>query len=205
MFLEIHPVDPQPRLINQVIEVLNNGGVIIFPTDTVYGIGCDIFNQKAVERVCRLRQLDPQRAMLSFICSSISQIAEYSWQLDNDIFKLLKRNLPGPFTFILKSNNTVPKLFKNRKRTIGVRIPDNRITNALVNALGRPMLSSSLRTDDDIMEYLTEPWEIYEQFQNQVDIVIDGGSGGHIASTLIDCTSEPYEIIREGAGLLKQF
>ncbi len=202
MLVEIHPDNPQERLISQATSILEEGGVLIFPTDTVYGIGCDIYSQKAVEQVCRLRKLDPQRAMLSFICKDISQIAEYAWQLDNDIFKLLKRNLPGPFTFILRSNNSVPKLFKNRKKTIGVRIPNNRITIALVEALGRPILSSSLRTDDDILEYLTDPWEIHEEYEKHVDMVIDGGPGGHLPSTLVDCTSEPFEVLREGAGEL---
>ena len=202
MLLEIHPQDPQPRLVRQVADCLESGGVIIFPTDTVYGLGCDIFNKKSVERVCQIRRLDPERAMLSFICKDIAQVAEYAWQLDNDLFRMLRRNLPGPFTFILRSNNTVPKLFKNRKRSIGVRIPDNKIAMAVLEAFGRPILSASLKADDDIMEYLADPLDIYERFQNQVDLVIDGGIGSITPSTLVDCTKEPFEIIREGQGVL---
>jgi tRNA threonylcarbamoyl adenosine modification protein (Sua5/YciO/YrdC/YwlC family) len=138
--------------------------------------------------------------MLSFICKDISQIAEYAWQLDNTVFKLLKKNLPGPFTFILRSNNAVPKLFKNRKRTIGVRIPDNRIALAIVEELGRPLLTTSLKSDEELEEYFTDPFDIYEDFQKLVDVVIDGGIGGNVPSTLIDCTEEPFEIIRQGAG-----
>jgi tRNA threonylcarbamoyl adenosine modification protein (Sua5/YciO/YrdC/YwlC family) len=203
MLLPIHPQDPEPRKIRQVVDVLLAGGIIIFPTDTVYGIGCDIENQKAVEEVCRLRRLDPERAMLSFICKDIRQVASYAWQLDTPIFKLLKNNLPGPFTFILRSNNAVPKLFKNRKRTIGVRIPGNNIAQAIVEALGRPILSASLKTDDDVVEYLTDPYDIHEMYENSVDLVIDGGLGGHEPSTLVDCSKEPFEITREGAGELR--
>ena len=203
MFLELHPDNPEPRKVQQVVHSLQNGGVIIYPTDTVYGIGCDIFNQKAVERVCRLRGLDPAKAMLSFICKDIAQVAQYAWQLDNDVFKTLKRNLPGPFTFILRSNNTVPKLFKNRKRTIGVRIPNNPIALTLVEALGHPILSTSLKLEDNGEEYFTDPGIINDTFKNLVDYVIDGGPGGSMGSTLVDCSVQPFEIIREGTGMLK--
>lgn len=206
MLLQIHPEDPEDRKIQQVVKVLREGGVIAYPTDTVYGLGCDIMNHDAVEKVCRLRRLDPQRAMLSLICKDISQIAEYAWQMDNEVFRLLKKNLPGPFTFILKSSNAAPKLFKNRKRTIGVRVPANNIAIAIVEALGRPILSTSLKVDDsdvDFDEYYTDPIEIDDHFGNQVDIVIDGGPGGHAHSTLVDCTGKEFELIREGAGELK--
>jgi tRNA threonylcarbamoyl adenosine modification protein (Sua5/YciO/YrdC/YwlC family) len=203
MLLDLHPENPAPRKVQQVVHSLQNGGVIIYPTDTVYGIGCDIFHQKAVERVCRIRGLDPAKAMLSFLCKDIAQVAQYAWQLDNDVFRLLKRNLPGPFTFILRSNNTVPRLFKNRKCTIGVRIPNNPITLALVEALGHPILSTSLKAEDDEQEYLTDPGIIYDTFRNHVDWVIDGGPGGQVPSTLVDCTAQPFEIIREGAGVLR--
>ena len=205
MLLAIHQEDPEPRKIQQVAQVLENGGVIIYPTDTVYGLGCDIFNKNAVERICRIRKLDPNKAMLTFICKDISQIAEHAWQLDNQLFKLLKSNLPGPFTFILKSNNTVPKLLKNNKRTIGVRIPDHKIVEHIINALGRPLLSISLKaseTDED-EPYLTDPMDIHDRFGKLVDLVIDGGEGGTIPSALVDCTEEPFKVIREGLETLK--
>jgi len=200
MLLRINPDNPEGRKIKQVAETLSKGGVIIYPTDTVYGLGCDIFNPKAVEKICRLRGLKPEKAMLSFICKDISQIAEYAFQIDNDVFKALKRNLPGPFTFVLKSNNQVPKLFKNRKRSIGVRIPDNNIATAIVEELGRPILSLSLKSDDEILEYFTDPIDIYDDFKKLVDIVIDGGIGTSVPSTVVDCMSEEMSIIRQGAG-----
>lgn len=200
MLLRINPDNPEGRKIKQVAETLSKGGVIIYPTDTVYGLGCDIFNPKAVERICRLRGLKPEKAMLSFICKDISQIAEYAFQIDNDVFKALKRNLPGPFTFVLKSNNQVPKLFKNRKRSIGVRIPDNNIAQGIVQELGRPILSLSLKSDDEILEYFTDPIDIYDDFKKLVDIVIDGGVGANVPSTVVDCMSDDMFIIRQGAG-----
>lgn len=202
MLLRINQDNPASRKIQQVVEVLESGGVIIYPTDTVYGLGCDIFNQKAVERICQLRGLKPEKAMLSFICNDISQISEYTTPISNDVFKLMKRNLPGPFTFILPSNNQVPKLFKNRKRTIGVRIPDNRIIQALVEELGRPILTTSLKSDDEILEYFTDPIDIYEDFKKKVEIVIDGGVGGNRPSAIIDCTQDLPEVIREGTRTL---
>lgn len=206
MVLKIHPEDPDVRKVKQAVEILQSGGIIIYPTDTVYGIGCDISNHQAVERVCKLRHLDPQRAMLSLICKDISQAAEYAWQLDNETFRMMKKNLPGPFTFILKSSNAVPKLFKNRKRTVGIRVPANNIALAIVEALGRPILSASLKMDEspeDFDEYYTDPFDIKESFDNQVDLIIDGGEGGTIPSTLIDCTNPEFEIIRQGAGDLQ--
>ena len=200
MLLKINPDNPEGRKIKQVAETLSQGGVIIYPTDTVYGLGCDIFNPKAVEKICRLRGLKPEKAMLSFICKDISQIAEYAFQIDNDVFKSLKRNLPGPFTFVLKSNNQVPKLFKNRKRSIGVRIPDNNIARNIVEELGRPILSLSLKSDDEILEYFTDPIDIYDDFKKLVDIVIDGGMGANVPSTVVDCMGDEMIVIRQGAG-----
>jgi tRNA threonylcarbamoyl adenosine modification protein (Sua5/YciO/YrdC/YwlC family) len=202
MLLKINPDNPEGRKIRQVIDTLEAGGIIIYPTDTVYGIGCDIFNHKAVERICQLRGLKPEKAMLSFMCADISQVSEFSKPINNEIFRIMKRNLPGPFTFILNSNNKVPKLFKNRKRTIGVRIPDNNIVSEIVSTLGRPILTTSLKTDDEIMEYLTDPIDIYDDYKKRVDIVIDGGVGGHEPSTVIDCTGNLPEVIREGLGEL---
>lgn len=200
MLLKIHPENPEGRKIRQVVESLKEGGVIIYPTDTVYGLGCDIFDQKAVEKICRLRDLDPKKAMLSMVCKDISQIAEYAAHIDNPVFKLLKRHLPGPFTFVLKAGSGVPKLFKNRKQTIGVRVPDNQILLDIVEALGRPILTTSLKSDDEILEYFTDPIDIYEDFGKLVDIVIDGGIGGNVPSTVIDCTDEEPALLREGVG-----
>ncbi|MBX2876258.1 MAG: threonylcarbamoyl-AMP synthase [Saprospiraceae bacterium] len=202
MLLKINPDNPEGRKIKQVVDILQNGGVIIYPTDTVYGLGCDIFNPKAVERICRLRGLKPEKAMLSFICKDISQIAEYAFQIDNDVFKTLKRNLPGPFTFVLKSNNQVPKLFKNRKRSIGVRIPDNGIAQAIVQELGRPILSLSLKSDDEVLEYFTDPIDIFDDFKKLTDVVIDGGIGTNVPSTVVDCMGDEMVILRQGAGEL---
>lgn len=198
MFLKINPQNPELRKIKQLVDVLKSGGIIIYPTDTVYGIGCDIFNQKAVERICQLRHLDPRKALLSFICQDISEVAKYTPPIDNKLFKLLKHNLPGPFTFILKSNNEVPKLFKNKKRTIGVRIPDNAITLAIIKELGNPILSTSLKSDDEILEYFTDPIDIYDDFKKLVDVVVDGGIGDNIPSAVINCTGNEPEVIRTG-------
>lgn len=203
MLLKIHPDNPEGRKIAQAVETLQGGGVIIYPTDTVYGIGCDIFNDKAVDRICKLRGLDPVKARLSFICKDISQVAEFAQQIDNAVFRLMKKHLPGPFTFVLNSNNQVPKMFKNRKRTIGVRVPDNNICQALVEGLGRPILTASLKSDDEILEYFTDAEDIYEDFKNQVDLVIDGGIGRNQPSTVVDCTGDEPVVLREGAGVIE--
>lgn len=203
MILKIHPDNPSHRKIQQVVDILDSGGIIIYPTDTVYALGCVIDNSKAVDRICKLRGLDPVKANLSFICTDISQISAYAKQLDTETFKMLKRNLPGAFTFILKSNNKVPKMFKNRKKTIGVRIPDNNIPLAIVEALGRPILTTSLKSDDEILEYFTDPIDIYDDFEKLVDIVVDGGLGKNVASTVVDCTGHEPIIVREGAGELR--
>lgn len=202
MLLNIHPDHPQERKIKQVVETLLEGGVIIYPTDTVYGLGCDIQNADAVEKICRLRKLDPQKAMLSFICRDISQISGYTTPIDNSIFKLMKKNLPGPFTFVLRSNNSVPKLFKNKKRTIGVRVPEHNIPLAIVEMLGRPILTTSLKSDDEITTYYTDPLDFKEEYSKLVDIIIDAGPGKNIPSTVVDCTLDKPEIIRMGAGVL---
>ncbi len=202
LLLEIHPENPSPRKIEQVIKVLEKGGVIIYPTDTVYAFGCDIQNQKAIKQICRLRNLDPKKANLTFICKDISQLASYATQLDNDVFKTLRRNTPGPFTFILKANKEVPRIFSNRKKTVGVRIPENKIAVAIIEALDRPILSISLKNDDEILEYFTNPSEIYDDYAKQVDMIIDGGTGKNQPSTVVDATSREVEIIRNGIGEL---
>jgi len=202
MLLTIHAENPSDRKIKQVIDVLDKGGVIIYPTDTVYGFGCDIFNQKAIERICRLRQLDPKKANLTFICKDISQLAEYTQVINNQVFKMLRKNLPGPFTFIMKANSKVPKLFKNKKKTVGLRVPNNKIALAIIEQLGRPILSISVKNDNEIHQYFTDPSEIYDDFYKLVDMVVDGGNGQNIPSTIIDCTDEEILITREGLGEL---
>lgn len=202
MLLRINPDNPEGRKIRQVVQTLQKGGIIIYPTDTVYGLGCDIHNQHAVERICRIRKLDPKKAMLSIICKDISQISEFASQIDKEIFKLLKKNLPGPFTFVLNSNSQVPKLFKNRKKTIGVRVPENAIVQEIIEQLGHPILTTSLKSDDEILEYFTDPMDIFDDFKKLVDVVIDGGVGNNVPSTVVDCTDADFEILREGAGAL---
>ncbi|WP_020571314.1 L-threonylcarbamoyladenylate synthase [Neolewinella persica] len=203
MLVSINADNPQGRLIQQMVDILEDGGVIIYPTDTIYGIGCDITNKNAVERVARIRGLDPAKAMFSFICQDISQVTEYSKTINNDVFRVMKHNLPGPFTFILNSNNKTPKVLKNRKETIGVRIIDNNIVDALVRGLGRPILTASVKSEDELTEYYTDPHDIYEKYNKLVDAVIDGGVGGNVASTVILCTGDEPELLREGAGVLK--
>lgn len=203
MLLSVNADNPQQRHIDKLVRLLEDGGVIIYPTDTVYGIGCDITNKNAVERVARIRGIDPAKAMFSFICQDISQVTEYSRTINNDVFRVMKHNLPGPFTFILRSNNRTPKILKNRKETIGVRIIDNNIVAALVHGLGRPILTASVKNpDDSVTEYYTDPRDIYDRYGKLVDAVVDGGPGGNQASTIIDCTGDEAVLQREGAGVL---
>ena len=198
MLLRIHPIDPQPRLIRQVVEILRSGGIIIYPTDTVYGIGCDILQADAIERICRLKGIDSHKANLSFICNDLSHLSEYTKPISTPTFRLLKEHLPGPYTFILPASKLVPKILQSKKSTIGLRIPDNSIAMALVRELGRPILSTSLPGEQ--VEDTTDPDVMYENFGKQVDAVIDGGIGGMIPSTVVDCSTDLPKVIREGAG-----
>ncbi len=198
MLLRIHPVDPQPRLIRQVVEILRSGGIIIYPTDTIYGIGCDILQADAIERICRLKGIDSHKANLSFICNDLSHLSEYTKPISTPTFRLLKEHLPGPYTFILPASKLVPKILQSKKSTIGLRIPDNPIAMALVRELDRPILSTSLPGEQ--VEDTTDPDVMYENFGKQVDAVIDGGIGGMIPSTVVDCSTDLPEVIREGAG-----
>ncbi len=198
MLLHIHPDNPQPRQIKTVVEMLERGAIIIYPTDTIYGLGCDILQHKAVERICRIKQVDPKRAQLSFICSDLSHLSDYTKQLPTATYRLLKEYLPGPYTFILPASKMVPKILQSKKDTIGLRIPDNNIAQAIVAALGRPILSASL--PGDMVEDYTDPEVMYENFRKEVDVVIDGGIGGMTPSTVVDLTKDEYEVIREGAG-----
>lgn len=198
MLIHIHPENPQPRQIKTAVECLQRGGVIIYPTDTIYGLGCDILQHKAIERICRIKKVDPKKAQLSFICSDLSHLSDYAKQLPTSTYRLLKEYLPGPFTFILPASKMVPKILQSKKDTIGLRIPNNKIALAIVNELGRPILSASL--PGEMVEDYTDPEIMHENFRNEVDIVIDGGIGGIEPSTVIDCTKDEYELIRQGAG-----
>ena len=198
MLITIHPDNPQPRLIKQVVESLQKGGIIIYPTDTVYGLGCDILQQKAVESICRIKKVDPKKAQLSFVCSDLSHLSDFAKPLSNPVYRLLKDYLPGPYTFILPASKMVPKIMQSKKDTIGLRIPNNNISMAIIRELGRPILSASL--PGEMVEDYTDPEVMYENFMNEVDYVIDGGIGGMIPSTIIDCTNEEPLLIREGLG-----
>lgn len=199
MLVNIHPDDPQPRLVKQMADCLNDGGIIIYPTDTIYGIGCDINNPKAVEKICRIKNVDPAKAQLSFICNNLSHLSDYTKNIDTPLYRVLKEHLPGPFTFILPASKQVPKILQSKKSTIGLRIPDNKICLALCEALGRPILSASL--PGEMIEEYTDPEIIYDNFKNKVNFVIDAGIGGIEPSTIIDCTTENWIIIRQGAGI----
>ena len=203
MLIKLYSENPNPKQIESIVKVLQSGGVIIYPTDTVYGIGCDIHNQKAVERIARIKGLKPEKADFSFICRDLSHLSEYARQVPNPVFKLMKRNLPGPFTFILNAGNKVPKMLESRRKTVGIRIPDNAIVSAIVEYLGNPLLSTSVHFDDDMIEYSTDPELIHEKYGNVVDLVVDGGYGGIEFSTVVDCTNDDPEIIRQGSGTLE--
>ena len=198
MLLTIHPENPQERLIKQVVECIKDGGIIIYPTDTIYGLGCDIFHPKAIERICQIKNVDPKKAQLSFICRDLSHLSDYTKSIDTPLYRVLKNNLPGPFTFILPASKQVPKILKSKKETIGLRVPDNVICMSIIEAVGNPILSASL--PGEMVEEYTDPELIHENFKILVDIVIDGGIGGTIPSTVIDCTKDEYEVVRMGAG-----
>lgn len=201
MLIRIHPENPSARTIGQVIECLNDGGVIIFPTDTIYAMGCDMLNQKAADRVARIKG-KRDKPNFSFLCQDLSHITDFTKPLPNDVFKLMKSTLPGPFTYILDANNTVPKMLHRKKKTVGIRVPDNNITLELIRQLGHPIMSTSIRDEDEVIEYTTDPELIHEKYKNQVDIVIDGGYGDNEPSTVIDCTGDEILIVREGKGKL---
>ena len=198
MLLKIHPDNPQERLVKQVAESLRQGGIIIYPTDTVYGLGCDILQQKAIEKICRIKKVEPKKAQLSFVCSDLSHLSEFAKPLSNPVYRLLKEHLPGPYTFILPASKMVPKILQSKKDTIGLRIPDNKIAMAIIQELGRPILSASL--PGEMVEDYTDPEVMYENFMNEVDFVIDGGIGGMVPSTVVDCTGDEPQLIREGLG-----
>lgn len=198
MLLHVHPDNPQPRNIKMITDCLLSGGIIIYPTDTIYGLGCDIFQHKAIERICRIKNIDPQKAQLSFVCYDLSDLSKYSKSISTPLYRLLKSRLPGPYTFILPASKEVPKILKSKKDTIGLRVPDNPIANTIVKELGHPVLSTSL--PGEMVEEYTDPEIMYENFKNLVDIVVDGGIGGMVPSTILDCTTAPPQLLRQGLG-----
>jgi tRNA threonylcarbamoyl adenosine modification protein (Sua5/YciO/YrdC/YwlC family) len=202
MLLTLHPDNPNPRDLKKVIEVLNKDGVIILPTDTIYAMACKLESKKAIERMSKLSGKRIEKVNYSLLCADLSSISDYTSHIDKNVFRLLKASLPGAFTFILNANNQVGKYFGGNKKTIGIRVPDNVIAQTLIKELGQPLVVTTIHHEDEIIEYMTDPEEIHEKFEHQVDMVIDGGAGGNIPSTIIDCTSEEIEVIREGKGIL---
>lgn len=202
-FLRIHPDTPEERKIHHVVSVLRDGGVIIYPTDTIYGLGCDIHNTRAIERIARIKGIKPQKNDFSFICHDLSHIADYA-RVGNQAFKTMKRLLPGPYTFILDVSHRVPKILHTNKRTVGIRIPDHAIPREIVKELGNPIITTTIKdVEDDFDPYITDPEIIFERFQYQVDLVIDGGIGGNVPSTIIDATTDDFEIVRQGLGVFE--
>ena len=198
MLLQIHPQNPQPRVVKQVAECLKEGGVIIYPTDTIYGLGCDIMQPKAIERICAIKNIHPQKAQLSFICRDLSHLSDFTKSIDTPLYRMLKSYLPGPYTFILPASKQVPKILQSKKSTIGLRVPDNNICQYILDDLGNPILSASL--PGEMVEEYTDPEVIFEKFKQLVDLVIDGGIGGVVPSTIVNCTTNTWEITRQGLG-----
>ena len=202
-FIKLYEENPQQHKVAEVVRVLKNGGVIIYPTDTVYGIGCDFFNARAVQKVCQIKKIKPQS--LSFICHDLSEISDYVRHLNTPVFKVMKKALPGPFTFILNASSKVPKVLGAKRKTVGIRIPDNNIPRMIVRELGNPVITTSLHDEDEIIEYATDPELIYEKYKNIVDLVIDGGYGGNVASTVVDASEDEFEVVREGLGEIDRY
>lgn len=201
MFLQIHPQNPEPRKIKMVTETLQEGGIIIYPTDTVYGLGCSIGNHKALEKIYQIKKVQPgKNLLLTLICADISQVADYVTTVDNTLFRIMKQCLPGPYTFILNAGKNTPKMLLNKRKQIGIRIPDNKICQEIIKEHGQPILSTSLHNTDVVLEYFTDPEEIFQQHEHHVDLMIDGGTGGKIASTVLDCTQTKIQLVRKGLG-----
>lgn len=198
LLLELHPDNPNPRNLRTIIDCLSGGGVIVYPTDTIYGFGCDIFHPKSIERICRIKNIDPQKAQLSFVCYDLSDMSKYTKSISTPLYRMLKSYLPGPYTFILPASKEVPRILQTKRHTIGIRVPDNNIARSIVQELGHPILSTSL--PGEMVEEYTDPELVADKFDKLVDIVVDGGIGGMIPSTIVDCTTQPCEVIREGAG-----
>jgi tRNA threonylcarbamoyl adenosine modification protein (Sua5/YciO/YrdC/YwlC family) len=202
-FIKLYEENPDPRRISQIVDILRDGGVVIYPTDTVYGMGCDITSQKAIDRICKIKGINPKKHNFSMICADLSNIAEFTRIITKPVFKLMKKAFPGPFTFILDASNQVPKILHSKKKTIGIRIPNHSIPLILVKELGNPILTTSINDEDEVVEYSTDPELIFEKYENLVDVVIDGGYGQNIASTILDCTGNEIEILRQGLGKLE--
>nr|WP_287937139.1 L-threonylcarbamoyladenylate synthase [Algoriphagus sp.] len=203
-FIRLYEENPDPRRVRQIVEILRNGGVIIYPTDTVYGLGCDITNQKAVEKICKIKGINPKKHNFSFVCADLSNISHYTRVITKPVFKMMKKALPGPFTFILEASSQVPKILHSNKKTVGIRVPNHGVPRAIVEELGQPILSTSIYDEDEIVEYSTDPELIFEKYQNLVDVVIDGGYGSNVPSTILDCTGEEVVVVREGLGQLEE-
>lgn len=205
MLLQIHPDNPEPRKIRMVIECLNDGGVIIYPTDTVYGLGCDIYRTASVERICQIKGIQPGRSNFSIVCYDFSHLSDFTRQIDTPVFRVMRKAMPGPFTFILQANSNVPKLFKGKKKTVGIRIPNNNICRQIVKELGHPIVSTSIHDDDKIVDYTTDPEIIHEKYQKIVDIVVSGGFGHNKPSTIVDCTDGSFTVLRQGLGKIEDY
>jgi tRNA threonylcarbamoyl adenosine modification protein (Sua5/YciO/YrdC/YwlC family) len=205
ILLKIHPAIPGTRAINLSVKSLSDGGVIICPTDTVYCFACDIYNQRAYERIIRIKGIEPDKVNFSIACYDFSQLSEYTRQIDTPVFRVMKKALPGPFTFILPANSNVPKLFKSKRKTIGIRIPDNNICREIIRHLGHPLITTSVHADDVILDYITNPEMIFEKYKKLVDIVIDGGFGGNRPSTVVDCSEGEFTILRQGLGKIDEY
>lgn len=203
MLIRLYNENPNSGKLRQVVDILENGGVIIYPTDTVYAMGCSIAAKKAIDKIARFKGLNPDNPDLSLIFYNMSMLSEYTIIRDNTIFKLLKRNLPGPFTFIVRANSQIPRMFMGKKKTVGIRIPDNNIVREIVRELGKPLITSSIHDSDEVVEYTTDPELIHEKYKDFADAVIDGGAGNNEASTVIDCTGEEIEVVRQGLGELE--
>ncbi len=205
MLIKIYPENPNERAIQQVVDVLKKGGIIIYPTDTVYGMGCEITNSKAIERICKIKGIKPEKANFSFVCYDLSHISDYTKPIDNETYRILKKALPGAFTFIFNASKNVPKLLSSNKKTVGIRVPDNSIARSIVHLLGNPIVSTSIHDEDEIMEYSTDPELIHEKYEDLVDLVIDGGYGDNQPSTIVDCSEGNFEILRQGKGDLSEY
>ena len=204
MLLRINDTNPDSKSLALIVNCLKNGGIIIYPTDTVYALGCDITNTKAIEKICKLKNIKPEKSKFSFVCSDLSHLSEYTKPIPNNVFRIMKKAMPGPYTFILEASSNVPKMVKQERKTVGIRVPDNIICREIVNALGNPLISTSLHDNtDDVLEYFSDPEVIHQQYENLVDLVIDGGHGNIHASTVIDCSKGDCEVIREGLGDLE--
>ncbi len=204
MIISLHPKNPNVRDLKKVVDILNDNGVVIIPTDTIYAMACKLDSKKAIERMCKIVGKKPEKVNFSLLCSSLSHLSDFTTALDKSVFRLMKNNLPGAFTFILKATNNVTKYFEGNKKTIGIRVPDNIIAQLLVNEVGTPLVVTSIHHDDEIIEYMTDPEEINDKFQHLVDAIIDGGNGGNIPSTIIDCTTNEIVLVREGKGVINE-